>query len=113
MPDTEKLHWNADFCLSKIKIYGSFINFVFGLRQLFPQHFIEWGIQKIKCKIKLLRYILFILPFLFFSCEEETDFGFPSKIELSGNGESIDIKGTNDLSPSIVQIELLNYNWFA
>ncbi len=60
--------------------------------------------------MKLLRYILFIYPLLFLSCEEETDFGFPSKIELSGNGESIDIKGTNDLPPGIVQIELLNYN---
>lgn len=44
------------------------------------------------------------------SCEEEQDFGFPSKIEISGNGETIDIKGTNDLPPSIKQIELLNYN---
>ena len=44
------------------------------------------------------------------SCEEEQDFGFPTKIEISGNGETIDIKGTNDLPPSIKQIELLNYN---
>ena len=44
------------------------------------------------------------------SCEEEEDFGFPSKIEISGKGESIDIKGSNNLPPSIVLIELLNYD---
>lgn len=60
--------------------------------------------------MKLLRYILLIIPLLFLSCEEEEDFGFPSRIEMSGNGETIDIKGTNDLLPSIKQIELLNYN---
>lgn len=60
--------------------------------------------------MKLLRYILFIFPLLFLSCEGEEDFGFPSKIEISCNGETIDIKGTNDLPPSIKQIELLNYN---
>ena len=60
--------------------------------------------------MKLLRYILLIFPLLFISCEEEEDFGFPSKIEISANGESVDIKGANDLPPSIQQIELLNYN---
>ena len=44
------------------------------------------------------------------SCEAEEDFGFPSKIEISGKGESIDIKGSNDLPPAIVFIELLNYD---
>lgn len=60
--------------------------------------------------MKLLRYILLIFPLLFISCEEEEDFGFPSKIEISANGESVDIKGANDLPPFIQQIELLNYN---
>ncbi|MCX4294697.1 MAG: BACON domain-containing carbohydrate-binding protein [Prevotella sp.] len=60
--------------------------------------------------MKLLRYILLIFPLLFLSCEEEEDFGFPSKIEISANGESVDIKGANDLPPFIQQIELLNYN---
>lgn len=63
-----------------------------------------------KCKIKIFRYILFILPLLFISCEEEEDFGFPSKIEISGNGETLNIKGSNDLPPFIAQIELLNSN---
>lgn len=44
------------------------------------------------------------------SCLEEEDFGFPSKIKLSGKGEFIEIKGTNELPASIVLIELLNYN---
>ena len=44
------------------------------------------------------------------SCEAEEDFGFPSKIEVSGKGESIDINGSNDLPPAIVFIELLNYD---
>ena len=60
--------------------------------------------------MKLFRYILLIFPLLFISCEEEEDFGFPSKIEISANGEPIDIKGANDLPPFIQQIELLNYN---
>lgn len=60
--------------------------------------------------MKLLRYILLIFPLLFFSCEEEEDFGFPSKIEISADGESVDIKGTNEIPPFIQQIELLNYN---
>lgn len=60
--------------------------------------------------MKLLRYILLIFPLLFISCEEEEDFGFPSKIEISANGESVDITGANDLPPFIQQIELLNYN---
>ena len=60
--------------------------------------------------MKLLRYILFIFPLLFISCEEEEDFGFPSKIEISADGESVDIKGTNDIPPFIQQIEVLNYN---
>ncbi len=60
--------------------------------------------------MKLLRYILLIFSLLFFSCEEEEDFGFPSKIEISADGESVDIKGTNEMPPFIQQIELLNYN---
>lgn len=60
--------------------------------------------------MKLLRYILLIFPLLFLSCEEEEDFGFPFKIEISADGESVDIKGTNEMPPFIQQIELLNYN---
>ncbi|MDE5594411.1 MAG: hypothetical protein K2I89_02420, partial [Muribaculaceae bacterium] len=44
------------------------------------------------------------------SCEPEEDFGFPSKIEISGKGATIEIKGSNDLSPGIIQIEVLDYN---
>lgn len=54
-----------------------------------------------------------IFSCLCISCKGEEDFGFPSKIELSGNGESIDIKGTNDIPPFISQIELLNYNGYG
>lgn len=64
--------------------------------------------------MKLFRYVLFIFSILFgclcISCEEEEDFGFPSKIEISADGESVDIKGANDLPPFICQIELLDYN---
>lgn len=51
-----------------------------------------------------------IFACLFASCESEEDFGFPTKIEISGKGETIEIKGSNDLPPSIVLIELLNYD---
>ena len=51
-----------------------------------------------------------IFACLYTSCEEEKDFGFPSKIELSGKGETIEIQGNNDLPPFIRQIELLDYN---
>ena len=60
--------------------------------------------------MKLLRYVCFILACVFTSCESEEDFGFPSKIELSGKGETIDIKGSNDCPPFISLIELLDYN---
>ena len=51
-----------------------------------------------------------IFACLFASCESEEDFGFPTKIEISGKGETIEIKGSNDLPPSVVLIELLNYD---
>lgn len=51
-----------------------------------------------------------IFACLFGSCESEEDFGFPTKIEISGKGETIEIKGSNDLPPSVVLIELLNYD---
>lgn len=44
------------------------------------------------------------------SCESEDDFGFPSKINISGKGETLDIKGSNELPPGIIQIEVLDYN---
>ena len=59
------------------------------------------------------KHILFLVSVIFAclctSCEEEEDFGFPSKIEISGTGESIEIKGSNDLPASIKHIELLDY----
>ena len=51
-----------------------------------------------------------ILACLCASCEPEEDFGFPSKIEISGKGETIEIKGSNDLPPAIIQIQVLDYN---
>ena len=57
-----------------------------------------------------LLVVSIILACLCISCEPEEDFGFPSKIEISGKGESNDIKGSNDLPPAIVFIELLNYD---
>lgn len=44
------------------------------------------------------------------SCEPEEDFGFPSKINLSSNGETIDIKGNNAMPPVVIQIEVLDYD---
>lgn len=61
-------------------------------------------------KKHLLLVVSIILACLCASCESEEDFGFPSKIEISGKGETIEIKGSNDLPPSIVLIELLNYD---
>ena len=60
--------------------------------------------------MKLFQYIILIFPLLFISCEEEKDFGFPSGIEISADGQSVVINGKNDLPPDIVQIELLDYN---
>lgn len=51
-----------------------------------------------------------ILAFICVSCEPEEDFGFPSKIEMSGKGETIEIKGSNDMPSFVVQIELLDYD---
>lgn len=51
-----------------------------------------------------------ILASPYISCEREEDFGFPSKIEISGKGETIDIKGSNDLRTHLVVITLLNYD---
>ncbi len=58
----------------------------------------------------IVLFVCAIFAIVCSSCEEEQDFGFPTKIEISGNGETIGIMGTNDLPPSIKQIELLNYN---
>ena len=44
------------------------------------------------------------------SCEPEENFGFPRRINLSGNGETIEIKGDNDLPPGIIQLQILDYN---
>lgn len=60
-------------------------------------------------KIILLSVSL-VSAFVCSSCEPERDFGFPSRIEISGRGESIGIKGNNDLPPSIFQFELLDYD---
>lgn len=54
--------------------------------------------------------LIVIITVAFTACETEEDFGFPSKIELSGKGESIEIKGNNELPPVVTQIELLDYN---
>lgn len=62
----------------------------------------------IKLSLRLLVGLVF--AGLFVSCEDEEDFGFPSKIEISANGEAVDIKGTNELPPSIIQLELLDYD---
>lgn len=51
-----------------------------------------------------------ILACLCTYCEPEEDFGFPSKINISGEGETIAIKGSNNLHQVIRQIELLDYN---
>ncbi|MDE5568433.1 MAG: hypothetical protein K2J12_08305 [Muribaculaceae bacterium] len=55
-------------------------------------------------------FLSVIIACIFTSCEPEEDFGFPSKIEISGKGETIEIKGSNDLPSGIIQIEVLDYN---
>lgn len=57
-----------------------------------------------------LLLISVILTCLCSSCEPEEDFGFPSKIEISGGGETLEIKGSNDLPPGIIQIQVLDFN---
>lgn len=61
-------------------------------------------------KNQIILMLSIILACICTSCEPEEDFGFPSKINISGEGETIDIKGSNDLPPVIRQIELLDYN---
>lgn len=61
--------------------------------------------------MKLLGYVfLALMPLLFVSCEEEEDYGFPSKIKLSGTGETVEVRGSNSVAPSIAVIELLDYD---
>ena len=57
-----------------------------------------------------LLLISVILTCLCSSCEPEEDFGFPSRIEISGGGETLEIKGSNDLPPGIIQIQVLDFN---
>ena len=65
-------------------------------------------------KNHIILILSLILACLCTSCEPEEDFGVPSKIKISGKGETIDIKGRNDLIPVIRQIELLdNYSTHA
>lgn len=61
-------------------------------------------------KNQIILMLSIILACICTSCEPEEDFGFPSKINISGEGETIDIIGSNDLPPVIRQIELLDYN---
>lgn len=61
-------------------------------------------------KNQIILMLSIILACICTSCEPEEDFGFPSKINISSEGETIDIKGSNDLPPVIRQIELLDYN---
>ena len=55
-----------------------------------------------KSLLSLLISIVFSC--LCISCEEEEVFRFPSKTEISADGESVDIKSTNDMPPFIQQI---------
>ena len=57
-----------------------------------------------------LLLISVILTCLCSSCEPEEDFGFPSRIEISGGGETLEIKGSKDLPPGIIQIQVLDFN---
>ena len=61
-------------------------------------------------KKRIYLVVSIILACLCSSCEPEEDFGFLSKIEISGKGETIEIKGSNDLPPAIIQIQVLDYN---
>lgn len=50
-----------------------------------------------------------ILAYVITSCEPEEDFGFPSKIDVSAKGETIDLV-SKDISPHITHIEVLDYD---
>ena len=58
----------------------------------------------------LLLVVSVIVACLCASCESEEDFGFPSKIKMSGKGETLELKGHNDLPPGIIQIQVLDYD---
>ncbi len=62
----------------------------------------------------MLKRILFFVSLIFVvictSCEPEADFGFPSSIKISSKGETVDIKGNNDLPPGIIHIQVLDYD---
>ncbi len=64
--------------------------------------------------ITMLKRILFFVSLIFVvvctSCEPEEDFGFPSRIKISSKGETVDIKGSNDLPPGITHIQVLDYD---
>ena len=58
----------------------------------------------------ILYFVCIIYVLLCTSCEPEEDFGFPSKIEISGKGETIEINGSNDVPAWIIQIQVLDYD---
>ncbi len=62
----------------------------------------------------MLKRILFFVSLIFVvvctSCEPEEDFGFPSRIKISSKGETVDIKGSNDLPPGITHIQVRAYD---
>ncbi|MDE5787936.1 MAG: hypothetical protein K2H79_05275 [Bacteroidaceae bacterium] len=44
------------------------------------------------------------------SCEQEEDYGYPSKITLSGKGETTRLSGDEGFPPRLMGIDLLDYN---
>ncbi len=61
-------------------------------------------------KNHFLLLVSIILACVCASCESEEDFGFPSNIKISNKGETVDIKGSNDLPPGITHIQVLDYD---
>lgn len=45
----------------------------------------------------------------FVSCEKEEDFGYPSSVEMSSNGETVELYGSYEYS-HIAHIEILDYD---
>ncbi len=61
-----------------------------------------------------MRKYFTIIPLIFaaiafVSCEKEKDYGYPSSVEMSANGETIELYGSSEYS-HITHIEILDYD---
>lgn len=84
-------------------VYDGYEKLLVALRLVFTKH--EMTMKKLMI---MLAGVLF--AWLCTGCESEEDFGFPSKIELSGAGETVVLKGTNSLPVAVSGLDLLDYD---